>query len=246
MTVKLVQQDLLEAPTVEAQDAILKSAYASGFTLQELGDIVGVTRERIRQRIARPVPFALMKDYPPHERVRRKTVQAKRKRSKQKRILGLRLSSPALQVPVETVTRLAELHSLVTTVRGWTPLDDPARQAVKPFGDLLYKTMVDYEIPQKHLEKLLGLKGATLTAWLRSHGYLKQMPSQTSYQGVVIDHKRTGRPAGPELVPGATCRRGHLMTEENIGIQKVGRYCKNCSRDRARERYQKRKQLNKK
>lgn len=240
MTSKLVQQDLQGAPTVEAQDAILKSAYASGFTLQELGDIVGVTRERIRQRISKPVPVAFMKNYPPPKRVQRRETQARKSRKKRKRILGLRMSSTALQVPASTLNELSRLRDLTTTVRGWTPLDDPARLAIKPFGELLWKTVNDYEVPVSQLEKLMGVSTGTLRAWLRSHGYIKQAPSQRSYRGIEV----AKGPRGTALTIGAKCRHGHTMTEENIGYQKAGRYCKDCSRANARARYQRRKQEN--
>lgn len=241
MSAEQVKADLASARSREEADAIFKSAYISGFTLQELGDMIGVTREYIRQRIARPIEPSMMRSYEPHERVVRKVQERRKYVASTKRILGLRLSSPALQVPVETLNELARLRELTTEVRGWTPLDSPARQAIKPFGDLLHKTIADYEIPQTHLERMFGLSQATLRSWLRNHGYEKQVPSQKSYQGVYSDPKTRGSAKkGPRLVVGASCKNEHVMTESTIGHQRVGRYCKVCKRDSAKRQYRKR------
>jgi hypothetical protein len=236
VSIEHVKEDLNLAKSREEADAIFKSAYAAGFTLQELGDIVGHTREYIRQRVARPVDVELLREYPPHERVVRKQYARKAEAVRRKRILGLPLTAPALNVPAETLNELARLRVLTETVRGWTPIDSPARQALKPFGDLLFQTIQDYGIPQQQLERLMGLKGSTLTVWLKSHGYLKQSPSQKSYRGIGLNGPKKGRKG---LVSGDSCRRGHVLTESNIGTQKAGQYCKDCTRESAKLRYQK-------
>lgn len=238
MSIGLVKADLDSARSAEEADAIFKSAYASGFSLQELGDIVGWSREYIRQRISRPVDIGLLRDYPPAGRIARAIGRRTSRRIKATRILGLRLTSPALEVPVVLLNELSELMEMTTQVRGWTPLDSPARNAIKPFGELLEKITLTYGIPRRHLERLMGVSSSTFTAWRRSHGYLKQSPSQTTYQGVVIDHKRTVR--GPALVLGGHCKRGHEITEFSLGVQKAGRYCKTCQKEGARRRYQER------
>ncbi len=234
----MVKQDLTDARASDEADAIFKSAYAAGYTLQELGDLVGFTREYIRQRAARPVPVRLMRNYPPAPRVQRKAAERKSKRLRVTRILGLRVTSPALDIPVAVLNELAALHEQVTTVRGWTPLDAPARNTIKPYGDLLFRIVTEYEVPQTHLERLIGLKGAALTVYLRNHGYLRQHPSQKSYQGVTLAGIR--KASGPKLVPGAQCNRGHDLTEANIGFQKDGRLCKTCRSEAAKRRYQER------
>lgn len=238
MSIAMVKKDLTDARTSTEDDAIFKSAYAAGYTLQELADLVDFTREYIRQRAARPVSVGLMRDYPPAPRVQRKAAQRKAKQLRTQRILGLRITSPALSVPVRLLNDLSGLHELVTTVRGWTPLDAPQRQAIKPYGDLLFKIMDDYALPQTHLEKLMGLNGASFTVWLKNHGYLKQHPSQKSYQGVTLDGIK--KASGPRLVPGAQCKRGHELTESSIGFQAGGRYCKKCQSEAAKRRYRER------
>lgn len=247
MTTEAIKDDLDSAPSKQHQNAILKSAYAAGWTLQELGDLMGFTREGIRQRVSKPVPLSMMREYEPHERVKVKTSERVTKQRKTQRILGLRLSSPALQVPVSTLDRLAELHELATTVRGFTPLDSPARQAIKPFGDLLFNTINYYQIPQKHLERALGLKGNSLTAWLRGHGYMSICPSQKPYRGLLLDNKENGRKrkGRTKLVPGATCFHGHALTEDLIGIVRAtqARYCRQCSRDQSKVRYAEKKKV---
>jgi len=234
MSADMVKQDLSNARSRSEADAVFKSAYAAGFTLQELGDFVGHTREYIRQRVARPVDPSLMREYPPHERVIRKQREAAARASAQKRILGLRLTSPALSVPVATLNELSELHSIVTEVRGWTPLDAPSRAAIKPFGDLLFRVVTDYGIPQTHLERLMGLKGSTFSMWFKRHGHLKNSPSQRTYRGVTTEGPRA---RGPKLTPGGACKRGHELTEANIGKQATGLYCKTCRSDAARRKY---------
>lgn len=241
MSIEAIKADLSNARDREQADAIFKSAYAAGYTMQELGDICGWTREYIRQRIARTVNPAYMRTYDPAPRaIKRRSVYEAKKTNK-KRILGLKLSSPVLQVPVATLNELARLHQLVTSVRGWTPLDAPEREAVKPFGDLLWSTIQEYGIPQRKLEPLLGLSGGTFTAWLRSHGYTKQAPSQKVYKGIYSDPKE--RNAGrPKLEIGGQCRRGHVLTEENLKAKAGGgQCCYDCVKLKRKERYAQKK-----
>lgn len=241
MSIEAIKVDLSNAQDTERADAIFKSAYVAGYTLQELGDIVGVTRERIRQRVARPVNPAFMRTYDPAPRVTKKRDAYEFKKSNRKRILGVKTSAPALQIPVATLNELARLHQLVTEVRGWTPLSDPAREAVEPFGDLLWSTIQEYQIPQRQLEPLLGLSGGTFTAWLRSHGYTKQAPSQKTYQGIYSDPKeRNG--GRPKLEIGGHCRRGHELTKENLISNGLGsQCCYDCVKLKRKERYAQKK-----
>lgn len=239
MTAEQIKADLAASRYRDETDAILKSAYAAGFTLRELGAFLGCSGERVRQRIRRPVNPVLMRDYAPHKRLAVK-IEAERKMKKsKKRILGLPTTSTALEVPVSRLYRLRELADLVTTVRGWTPLDDPARLAIKEYGDLLYSTIKEYAIPQTHLEKLLGCGRNTLTVYLRNHGYLPQCPSQKSYRGVLAI---PGKSASKPMQLGGLCRKKkHVLTEKNFGKQSSGNYCKDCVRERRAIRYQQRK-----
>lgn len=239
MSINQVKEDLGAAVTREDADAIFKSAFLAGYTLQELANIIGVSRQAIQLRVARPVRIELLRTYPPAPRIVRKEDSRKEGTLRRKRILGLPVSAPALQVPVQTVNELARLHNLVTTVRGWTPMDSPARQAIKPYGDLLSATILDYGIPQLQLEKLMGLKGRTLTAWLKNHGYLKISPSQKAYQGVAVT--AGVRRGVSKIIPGNSCKRGHIFTDSNIGRYKTGAYCKTCRSDAAKLRYHERK-----
>lgn len=239
-TVEQITSDLETAPTREHFDAVLRSAYAAGWSLQQLGDIAGVTREAIRLRLRRPVPAEMLVEYPsPHNVVAR----AERKRAaglKRKRILGLKLNSPVMDIPVKRLNEIAALHQQVTLVRGWTPLDSPEREAIGPYGDLLWETIQGYRIPQGHLERVMGLGRMTLTVWLRNHGYLPQMPSQKSYKGVVIDHSKNGRgPRQKVNVPGGVCRNGHHLTEETLVANGSSGYmlCKICRAEYSREQY---------
>lgn len=210
-----------EAGTKQREELVLAGAREAGYTLDELGQMFGVTRERIRQRVARVPAGAALPVFPPSARKVQRDARAAEKlakqrsaRAAQRRILGLRMDSPVMNVPVETLNEICRLSELVTTVRGWTPLDDPARLAITPYGDLLHETITKYEIPQRSLDLPFGKAGGTFTAWLRNHGYMKQMPSQKSYKGVLLEPGR--RKGSKTLVVGGVCKGGHVMTEENI------------------------------
>lgn len=245
--IEQIKSDLESAASREHFDAVLRSAYAAGWTLQQLGEIVGVSREAIRMRMRRPVRAELLRDYGSPAKVRLREQKSKRRSIAKKRILGLKVTAPVMRVPVERLNEIRELHSLVTTVRGWTPLDDPARLAIEPFGDLLFSTMRDYNIPQTQLETVMGMGRSTFVFWLRSHGYLTQAPSQKTYQGVVIDRTTGGRTHGGSnrLQVGGTCRKGHLLTEETITRNGTtgNQICKVCRSEYSRRKYQQKKAL---
>lgn len=234
-----------EASSALEEDIVLAGAREAGYTLDQLGFMFGVTREWVRQRVQRvPAGTALPKFHDSDAKLKRerRAEDHRSKRKARRRILGLRMDSPVMNVPVETLNELRRLHELVSENRGWTPLDAPSRLAVKPFGDLLWATIQTYEIPQTHLERAFGLGRTTLIVWLRNHGYLPQMPSQKSYQGVVLDPKRRkGRRKA--LVPGGKCRQGHVLSEKDIVANGTSgaRTCRICKYQRAKDRYQQRK-----
>lgn len=241
MSLDTIRADLEVAHSRESVDAILKSAYAAGYSLRKLGDILGVSGEMIRVRLKRPVPVSMLRDYAPSERVAKREKRRHERVTRGRRILGIRTSAAVMNVPIETLNELQRLSELTTRVRGVTPLDDPARLAVEPFGELLWATIQKYEIPQGQLERALGKGRVTFTVWLRNHGYLKQMPSQKSYRGIHHDPKSI-KPRPREIVVGGTCRKGHALTESDIVNNGGGRFtCGICRKNSSRARYQKRK-----
>lgn len=214
-------EDQIRAELLAARDrveatAIMKSAYLAGWTLGKIGEWDGVSREAVRLRIRNPVPVSMLRDYPPPPALVQRRQKDIRKRLSQSRILGLRTSSPIMRIPVVKLNRIAELHSLVTTVRGWTPLDSPARAAMPEYKELLLEMFVSYGVPEGKLGLIFGLSNRAFEAWLRNHGELGgSFPSQRAYAGVVIDpHAR--KPGAPRLVVGGQCRRGHLLADGDL------------------------------
>lgn len=238
-----ITQDLEKAPTREHFDAVLRSAFAAGWTLQSLGDIVGVSREAIRMRLRRSVPAEMLVDYSPPTKVTEREKKRRCTSQKRKRILGIRISSPVMQVPVATLNQIASMRESVSKVRGWTPLDAPEREMVRPFGDLLFATVKEFQIPETHLEKVLGLSPRTCTAWLRRHGYLPNFESQKSYKGVDTWDRKGARRKKKTIVPGGTCRAGHKLTEADIATNGTtgNRTCRICRNKRSLARYHERK-----
>ena len=160
---------------------------------------------------------------------------------KRKRILGLQLTSQVMDVPVRDLNRLAELRELTSKVRGWTPLNSPARLAIPECGELLERLYGQYRIPQQHLEKALSLSPATLTMWRRSHGYLPRMPSQPFYRGLPSNG---GRPPGygNSWAIGGACPSGHpFLSEADIyRLSELSR-CRRCIREKDAAAYQAKK-----
>lgn len=235
-----VVRDLESAPTREHFDAALKSAYAAGWSLQKIADAVGVSHEAIRLRLRRSVPADMLRTYS-SPRPSNTAKELRTRKVRNHRILGLKRNSPVMHIPAAELNRLAELHELVTTCRGWTPLDAPARAAIPEFGALLDRLITKYSIPQGHLERVMGMGRISLTVWRRNHGYLPQMPSQRSYKGVLLDLSGGGRPR--TLFVGGKCRNGHVLTTETLAEYTIARngttlrQCRVCERERKNAKY---------
>ena len=239
----VIVSDLKAAHDRQHTDAILKSAFAAGWTLRALGAEVGVTREMIRQRLKRQVDASLLRAYPGPTPSRAKMAAAATA-IRNNRVNGLRRDSPVLRIPVRQLNKLAEMHALATTVRGWTPLDSPERSAVPLFGALLEQIITTYSIHQGQLEPAMGMGRVSLTAWRRNHGYLPQMPSQKSYRGVLAKHGGAlGGPGRKEFQIGDSCRNGHAIGPESLAIGDRPGRCRQCARDRSRASYLKLKAL---
>lgn len=84
-------------------------------------------------------------------------------------------------VPAERIEELKELHKIVATINGGTATDDPRREYVRTYGDLLMQTMREYKVSALSLSGPLGLSRVAVKLWLGRHGYINLPPSQKPY-----------------------------------------------------------------
>lgn len=213
----VILTDLQMASSTREIDDVLASARASGWLLESLGLALGVSRERIRQRVER---YTASGDGPsrtyPLSPDRAKAEEKRLSRKlKARRVNGFRLKDPVLRVPVEMLQEAGRLRDEVTGNRGWTPLDARSREAIEPYKAVLVDIIETYGVAYKSLEESLGYQVGSIRAWLRYHGYGELPPSQKRYLGVDMrTQQRT--PRQKTIVLGGRCRRGHLITEDNM------------------------------
>jgi len=138
-------------------------------------------------------------------------------------------------VPESDWNELRRLRALTTTVRGWTPLDDPARLAGDAQFALIKRIHEEYGISLWSMATHLGLNGRTLKYWMFAHGHGKQPASQKPYRGVVIERASHGE--NRKLKPGGVCRHGHLLTDADILRRTDANVCRICHRERSKRYY---------
>lgn len=131
-----------------------------------------------------------------------------------------------MSIPDDILTELAFLNAESAKVRGYTPLDDPARKAGDAFCKLVLATVDNYGVTYEQLSRLLGLSNTTIRLKLGRRGYAKSYPSQPDYKGV------KQAPGAPRK---SVCKRGHDLTSE--GTRRADGRCKACATASDRARY---------
>ena len=227
-------------------DRVLARARDFGWALRPLGEALGVTRERARQRIQRFEESGLPpseKSYPTEPSRAAKEAERATQRIRRARINGFRLNDPILRLPVATLTSLARLSELATSTRTWTPMDAPERRAIEPYKEMLIELTESGGISKRSLERALGYQYRTIHAWLARHGHGDLHPSQSRFKGVhVSEIERQPTEARRTIVLGGHCRQGHLITEENmLRNGSIGYICGTCRKERSAAAYQARK-----
>jgi hypothetical protein len=135
---------------------------------------------------------------------------------------------------------LRAMHAIARTVNGGTPADAPEREVSKRLSAAL-DALVQQGVSVYRLAQLLGVRHSAITARLGRHGYRALPPSQAddTYKGRGF-YEATEGGAHPQ----ETCDRGHPLYGDNLYVApKTGaRGCRECTRRRGREYYQRKQQ----
>jgi hypothetical protein len=141
----------------------------AGYTLQEIGEVVGISRERVRQRVTdKPYSYVGL----PSVRVRELAPVPSKPVTKK------------LHVSPEVAEQLREMRDICSTVNGGTAADDPRRQVSVEFTAIL-ANLVERGVTVYELAKALGCNHQAIYGRLARHGYRTPVPSQTNrpYKG---------------------------------------------------------------
>jgi hypothetical protein len=197
-------------------NAVFKVAYASGWTLQELAEVIGVSREAVRLRINRTVPVDLCVEFDG-------LVPSKPSRSGQ----PPKKPKPIEAVPPSILERIKELQEASSGTNAVTPVGDPKRIAGDELCNLLIEAMTAYGVSPFAISKKIGLNPRTLKLRLAMRGYLPKPPSARTYQNKPRTYARKTH-----------CKYGHERIPENLTSNNA---CRKCASDRAKKYYQDRR-----
>lgn len=142
--------------------------HEAGFSLRSLGAAVGLTRQRIQQRLARAGPVdstQALPDLPPPPEPPPAAVPTSR---------------PA--IPVETGRQLETLQELAKKLRGGMGPQHPSRVASEELSALLAE-LSDQGFWYRELATALGVTRQAVRSRLARHGYKTLPPSQKSFRG---------------------------------------------------------------
>lgn len=199
---------------------VLKTANLNGWTYKALGDVIGVTRERVRQLIgdARFDPSMILPDVP----IAPRRVLPKPKTPR-----------PVLRIKPEIADRLYEMWAVASKVNGGTPADAPERQISIEYTSLL-ASLVEQGVTIGEIARTIGIEQSGIKARLARHGYREASPSQ-------VHHKYKGTPTGGGS-PREVCKWGHELSGSNLRLVSTtgAHVCRTCERRRSGE-YQARK-----
>lgn len=242
----LILDDLHSARTNEELNVVIAAGRLRGWTLNAFGEALGVSRERARQRAGAADAGAAQdraRLYPDSPARRRKEAKTRASADRRRRVNGFKMRDPILRVPVQMLTRLAVASRAATSVRVWTPLDAPERLEIDTYRTLAIQLIEEHGVSTKSIDQALGYQTGTVRAWLARHGYGTLSPSQKAYKGVHIsDVAHTQRPAAKRIVLGGHCKRGHLITEDNMVMNgTIGYICGTCRKQRTRAAYEQRR-----
>lgn len=215
-----VEARLPPRQNAEARDCLdryMAALKGAGWTLEAIGRGLNMTRERARQRIARasspttthPVPAAPARPRKPKP--------------------ALKFCDP----DPAAVAELLALKSDAMSVRGWTPLDCPTRDASRRYSELLAEQIIAGTTAPR-LAKALGVSTCGITFRIARHGYIepiKGLPNNTPFETRVWTR--------PKPWAGGECSRGHDITNpqnvRHINGDPHRPICKPCERIRVAE-----------
>lgn len=139
--------------------------YTNGFTLEAIAAPLGITRQGVQARVKKAVnvgdvPAAPKPALPP---------------------------PPPVLPPVRTITdedqqQLRALQKVATQLRGNMGPLHPARRASEDLTETIAR-LVDQGFSYREIAQPMGITWPAVRARLKSHGYLKNSPSQKNYRG---------------------------------------------------------------
>lgn len=225
-------QSLAAMGNTDEYIALLKSCYAAGWSLVEIGNTVGVTRERIRQLITRSVPVSMLSEVevkPPYPK------KAFVPRPPKKTVREL--------VSDSDLKKMRKLYLISRHTNGATPVGDIRRTAGDELCQMALRVIEETGVSVSSLSRAIGGSEQTLRSRLGRRGLAELPPSQKSstYKNRQTDFEAIKR---EQTQKKTHCRRGHELSGDNLGLQgpdKKHRFCKACQRASARALYESRK-----
>lgn len=133
-------------------------------------------------------------------------------------------------VPQDVIDLINERRKLTARVRWRTPIDHPNRAAAPLLFAMLEDVLDEYDVSLQALSIRCGLSPQTLKFWMQAHGAPGLPPSFRDKPG-------RGRIAPAKRSYGASCKRGHVLTESSSYWQGSYLQCKPCRALTARLRY---------
>jgi len=178
---------LRKDPNYALLNATLAEANRKGWTSTSLAEPLGVTRERVRQRVTatgtNPLPVDDLPDIPDPPRF---------------------AEPPPGPVQPDITDGMAawlrHMSDTARTVNGITPLDDPARGVSEAYTAVL-ADLYDRGVPARRLADAVGVTKGAIVFRLRRHGYRHSAPSQPVYRRILGGFPRR-QPATDALSPG--------------------------------------------
>lgn len=188
-------------------DSYMLALHDNGWRLATIGQALGITRERVRQRIAVAERRADLAVAARPKQVRKDTRKVK--------------VWPT--IPADTLTEMQALAPLARHAYGSSPLDSPERAASVRLTELIAELRLA-GVRYREIDDALGFKLGTSRSRLARHGYVKRPPSLPAYRGV----RNQGRTR-------EQCHKGHPLSGENLRLingDPKRRVCRECDRAR--------------
>lgn len=170
-------EEVVEANKSLAGNVIARNAYAralrnQGWSLQSIGDVFGVSRERVRQICSSPDVGAeqvahLPLPTPPLKPIKEKKVYP--------------------EPSAEALARLKELQPLAQQVRSHSPR---YRKEAEEYSALVYKVYKDENVSLFRLARYLGVTHGSLRFRLARYGYLTNSSSNSSCYRPILKKNR--------------------------------------------------------
>lgn len=148
----------------------LHQLHGAGWTLESLGAALRVTRERVRQRIAKavrvPLDVPVIGPPPPPEH-----------------LPAAPLPAPTRpEIPEQEVAELLRLHTIAVRYRGHMLSTSAPAVAGRDLADLMNKLVTEDGITPNTIAKAMGLTRNSVTLRLGRYGYRDLPPSQRAGQ----------------------------------------------------------------